>query len=159
MKGFEGKLVKRNVSPLSFTATCSTAVVFYLHAQYRLFRKGPTLSEIGNGISSIDSNRSLYQYKLSYIHTCKHQLQNSFSTSLIIPMFLVVYYPLFCLWHAMNHLPYISWLYKSDSNYLGAMKEQHVLFNQKGEYNNWALHFQKRFAWDYPSAFHNFRHF
>ena len=62
------------------------------------------------------------------------------------------------MWHAMNHLPYISWLYKSDSNYLGAMKEQHVLFDQKGEYNNWALHFQKRFAWDYPSAFHYFRH-
>ena len=57
------------MSPLSFTATCSTAVVFYLHAQYRLFRKGPTRSEIVNGISSIDSNRCLYQFKLSYIHT------------------------------------------------------------------------------------------
>ena len=131
-------------------------LVFYLYAQ---FRKGPTRSEIGIGISSIDSNRSLYQYKLSYIHTCKHQLQNSFSTSLITRMFLVMYYPLFCLWHAMYHLPYISSLYKNDSNYLGVMKEQHMLLDQKGEYNNRAFHFQKRFAWEYPSAFPNFGHF
>ena len=34
-KDFEVKIVKRNVSQLSFTATW-TAVVFYLHAQYKL---------------------------------------------------------------------------------------------------------------------------
>ena len=35
VKDFEVKIVKRNVSQLSFTATW-TAVVFYLHAQYKL---------------------------------------------------------------------------------------------------------------------------
>ena len=106
-------------------------LVFYLHAQYRLFRKWPTRSEIGISISSIDSNRSLYQYKLSYIHTCKHQLPNSFSTSLIAWMFLVMYYPLFCLWHEMYHLPYISWLYKLTLITLGQWKNSTCFWTKR----------------------------